>query len=228
MSWAPEAVPQSEAELQSEPRRPEVVNAAVERGITSILHFTRARPGLVGILDSSAVKARRHLPEDVRLRHVYEENAVDRSRDRRWHGYINLSVTSINVWMFEASRRWRAEAEWVILDFNPQILGDPGVVFCTTNNAYSTAHRHAGLQGFDQMFASMVPGYLGRESTRSEREPNQPTDQQAEVLYPSALSLDHLESIIVGDDETCDTVEAALANFPHHTPNVAIAPEAFK
>ena len=42
------------------------------------------------------------------------------------------------------------------------------------------------------------------------------------------LSLDHLQSIIVGDDPTCDTVEAALANFPHHVPNIAIAPEAFE
>ena len=206
MSWAPEAVPQSEAEVQNEPRCPEVVNAAVERGITRIVHFTRTNPGLTGILDSSAVKARRDLVEDVRLRHVYEDNAPDRSRDHLWHGYVNLSITAINLWMFGPSRKWHPGAEWVILDFSPEILGDPGVVFCTTNNAYRSAHRHAGLQGFDQMFASTVPGYQGRESTRSGREPNQTTDHGAEVLYPSALSLDYL----------------------HHDPKIAIAPEAFE
>ncbi len=228
MSWAPEAVPQSETEVRDEPRCPEVVNAAVERGITSIVHFTRARPGLIGILDSSAVKARRDLPEDVRLRHVYEDNAADRSRDCLWHGYVNLSITDINEWMFRASKKWHTEAEWVILDFSPEILGDPGVVFCTTNNAYPTAHRHAGLRGFAQMFASMVPGYQGLGSTRSVRDPNQTTDHQAEVLYPSALYLDYLQSIIVGNEGTCDTVEAALAHSPHHAPNIAIAPEAFE
>jgi len=227
VNWASEALPQTEAEVRNEPRCPEVVDAAVERGVTSIVHFTRSRPGLVGILYSSAVKARRDLPEDVRLRHVYEDNAADRSRDHLWHGYVNLSITDINEWMFRSSKNWRPEAEWVTLDFSPEILGDSGVVFCTTNNAYPAAHRHAGLQGFDQMFAPMVPGYKGRVSTRSRREMNQPTDHQAEILYPAALSLDYLQSVIVGDESTCDTVEGALANFPHHAPKIVIAPEAF-
>ncbi len=228
MNWAPEALPQTEAEVRNEPRCPEIVDAAVKRGVTSIVHFTRSRPGLVGILDSSAVKARRDLPEDARLRHVYEDNAADRSRDQQWHGYVNLSITGLNKWMFQASKRWYPKAEWVILDFSPEILGDPGVVFCTTNNAYPTAHRHAGIKGFNQMFASMVPGYTGHESTRSRRGLNQTTDHQAEVLYPSVLSLNHLQSVIVGDESTCDTVEAALASFPHHAPRIAITPEAFE
>ena len=228
MSWAPEAEPQTEAEAYDAPCCPEIVDAALKRGITSIVHFTRARPGLVGILATSDVKARLDLPEDNQLQHIFEENAVDRSRDRPWHGYVNLSVTDINEWMFASSKRWHHDAEWVILDFSPIILGHPGVVFCTTNNAYPHAHRHAGLRGFNQMFHSAIPGYEGRMSTRSGREPNQTTDHQAEVLYPSSLSLNHLQSIIVKDEETRETAAAALTTFYRDDFKVTVNPEAFK
>lgn len=211
MEWAPEATPQAEDEARCAPPCPEVVDAAIDRGIARIVHFTRMRPGFVGILDSSAIKARRQLPEEQRLRHVYKPNAVDRSRDHAWHGYVNLSVTTINRRMFRSSKSWHPEAEWVILGFGPEILGDPGVVFCTTNNAYPVVRRSAELRGFDQMFAPEVPwGYEGSVSIRGSRQPHQTTDPQAEILYPSALSLDHLRTVTVSDDATLDAAEAAL------------------
>ena len=232
MDWAPEAIPQTEAQVRRVPRCPQVVEAAIERGITSIVHFTRARPGLVGILARSAVMARRDLPEDVRLRHVYEENAVDRSRDQPWHGYVNLSVTTINERFFQFSQSEHPHEEWVILEFGPEILGDPGVVFCTTNNAYDdVVHRCKGFQGFEQMFAPQVPwGYYGSFRIRYGQEPSETTDPQAEILYPFALSLDHLHTITVGDDATHDTVAGILFNLRHklpRKPDIVQAPEAF-
>ena len=65
-------------------------------------------------------------------------------------------------------------------------------------------------------------------SGRSGRQSNQTTDPQAEVLYPSALSLDHLHTITVGDEDTYVTVVGALANFPSYTPYIALKPEAFR
>ena len=229
MDWALEATPQTPEEACLSQPFPEIVEAAVERGITSIVHFTRARPGLVGILDSSAIKSRRDLPQDARLKYAYEENAMDRSRDIPWHGYVNLSVTTINVSMFNSSRGWHPDAEWVIFEFKPEILGDPGVVFSTTNNAYTVAQHGRGLRGFEQMFAPRVPwGELGSVRTRRGRRPNQTTDPQAEVLYPLALSLVHLHTITVGDEGTYDTVVGALATFPRHTPDIVLKPEAFQ
>lgn len=228
MAWAREAVPQTAEDARRSAAHPEIVEAARHRGITSIVHFTRYPGGLVGILDSSAIKARRDLPGDARLRYVYEENAPDRTRDREWHGYVNLSVGAINTHMFRASRRWHPEEDWVILEFEPVILGDPGVVFCTTNNAYPVAHRCRGLQGFEQMFAARVPwGYLGSVHTRRERTPRQTTDPQAEVLYPSRVSLVNLRTITVAHEETCDSVVGALS-FYDHDPTVVIKPEAFQ
>ena len=229
MDWAPEATPQTPEVASCSQPCPEIVEAAVERGITSIMHFTRTQPGLVGILDSSAIRARRDLPDDKRLRYAYEENAIYRDRDLPWHGYVNLSVSTINPNMFRSSKEWHPDAEWVILEFSPAILGDPGVVFSTTNNAYPTAHRCAGLRGFEQMFAPDIPwGYHGRVYTRIRQRSNQTTDPQAEVLYPSALSLDHLHTITVRDEGTYDTVVGALANFPRHTPHIDPRPEAFQ
>lgn len=226
MTWAPEAKPQTAEEVSEAPRCPEVVEAAVARGITRIVHFTRI-PGLVGILASSAVKARGDLMRDTRLRYVAEGNAPDRSRDVLWHDYVNLSVTTINRRMFQYSKREHPDDEWVILEFGPEILGDAGVVFCTTNNAYEVAHRCGGLQGFEQMFAEIVPwGHYGDVHFRYHFEPTRTTDPQAEVLYPFELPLDHLHTITVRDEETHEAAVGALSHFPVD-PGVAMAPEAF-
>ena len=90
-----QVTPHGPEEGDNASRCPEIVEAARERGITGIVHFTRIG-GLVGILASSAVKARNDLMRDTRLRYVAEENAPDRSRDFLWHDYVNMSVTAIN------------------------------------------------------------------------------------------------------------------------------------
>ena len=226
MTWAPEATPQTAREVCSAPRCPEVVEAAIARGITSIVHFTRIR-GLVGILAGSAVKARKYLPEDDRLKYVYEPNAADRSRDARWLGYVNLSVSSINVHMFQFSERSHPGDQWVILEFGPEILGDSGVVFCTTNNIYPAVRRGAGREGFNQMFAPTVEGRYRVRHDRSHRESHQTTDPQAEVLYPIELSLEQLRKITVREEETLDSVDALKATFPR-CPDVECTPEAFR
>ena len=226
MEWAPEAEPQSRKEASRAPRCPEVVRAARNRGITSIVHFTTI-PGLVGILASSAIMARNQLPEDARLKYVYVANAADRRRDQIWHDYVNLSVTAINLHMFRFSERSHPGNQWVILEFGPEILGDPGVVFCTTNNIYSAAHRCRCLRGFEQLFASSVPRWNGNRVARNDRLPYQTTDPRAEVLYPFELSLDHLHTVAVGDGETRDAVVAARSHFPHQ-PKIELDPEAFR
>ncbi len=226
-NWASEAAPKSLVDAGNEPWCPGVVDAAIARGITKVVHFTRTR-GLVGILHDSAVKARSDLPFEEHLKHVYQANAADRSRDLIWHGYVNMSVSSINSDMFAFSRRQHPDDEWVILEFGPEILGDPGVVFCTTNNAYEVAHRASGLEGFDQLFAPLVPwGHYGSRRNRASRSTYQTTDPQAEVLYPYRLPLEHLQTIVVGDEDTLETVQASLSHFPHAA-NIKIEPEAFK
>ena len=226
MERAPEAMPQSRDELRRAARCPEIIGAAKERRITGIVHFTRIR-GFLGILASATVKNRRDLPEDELVRHVYEANADDRTLDERWHDYVNLSVTTINVRMFRFSQRQHPGDDWVILEFGPEILGDRGVVFCTTNNIYPAARRRQGLRGFEQLFAPTVPGWYGYPMARGDRPPHQTTDPQAEVLYPFELPLKHLHTVTVPDDHVYDAVEAALCHFPHE-PKIKSDPEAFR
>ncbi|MDE0067669.1 MAG: DarT ssDNA thymidine ADP-ribosyltransferase family protein [Acidimicrobiaceae bacterium] len=209
---------------------PELADAARERGITSVVHFTRIN-GLKGILASSAIKSRDDLPEDAYVKHVYEPNAADRSRDWPWHTYVNLSISIINLHMFKHSKRWHKDDKWVILEFGPEILSDDGVVFCTTNNAYPTVHRAIGSAGFEQMFAPEVPwGYHGSTNTRDGRQPHETTDPQAEVLYPFELSLQHLHTITADEDSTRDAVDALLANLWNlpDEPKIKLDPKAFR
>ena len=82
------------------------------------MHFTR-KSGLVGVLASGTVKCRQVLSEDEFLKYVFEANTPDRRFDKEWLDYINLSVTNINLHMFEFSQRQHPEDEWVILQFGP-------------------------------------------------------------------------------------------------------------
>ena len=224
--WGPEARPQSRETARSAPLCPEVVAAASERGITSIVHFTMKR-GLVGILASGTVKSRQVLSEDEFLQYVYEANTPDRRFDKDWLDYVNLSLTNINLHMFDFSQRQHPEDAWMILEFGPEVLGDPGVVFSTTNNIYPAAYRCRGLRGFEQLFAPSVPGRYGDLSTREGRSPCQATDPQAEVLYPFELPLDHLHTITARDGETYDAAKAVRSTFDHR-PKIELNPEAFR
>ena len=227
MAWLPEAEPQDTATAAAEPSDRKITTAALERGITRVVHFTRTR-GLTGILYAGAIKARAYLPADDQLQHVYSANAGDRSRDVAWHGYVNMSISHINVELFGSSKAWHPDAEWVILAFSPALLADPGIVFCTTNNAYPVVHRARGLVGFEQMFAPVVPwGKFGSRRSRVSLPEYRTTCPQAEALYPNQLSLDHLESVIVGDEPTYETVYATLASFPF-SPDIELKAEAFQ
>lgn len=226
MEWAPEAQPQPREQLARTPRCPEVVDAAKGRGITSIVHFTTIE-GLKGILASGAVKSRQGLPEDELVQYVYEPNAVDRSLDESWLGYVNCSITAINAPMFRFSQRQHPDATWVILEFGPKILGDGGVVFCTSNNIYPATRRGRDLQGFEQLFAPKVAGWYGHLAARADRSPRETTDPQAEVLYPFELSLKHLHTVIVPDDDVYEAVDAALSHFAAE-PKIDLNPEAFR
>jgi hypothetical protein len=227
-SRPPEARPRSVAECSRLDRCPEVVAAARQRDITDIVHFTTVT-GAVGVLASGAVKSRRLLPTEQYLDHIYKPNAINRSGDAAWHGYVNLSVSVINDWMFDSSRRWHIQdgVSWVVLSFDPEILGDPGVVFTTTNNIYPACRRAEGLVGFGQMFEEVAAGRYGRPHSRADLADSLTTDRQAEVLYPGELRLRRLQRIDVQVEEALDDIEGALGALGLRIP-VRLSPETFE
>ncbi|MEX0291094.1 MAG: DarT ssDNA thymidine ADP-ribosyltransferase family protein [Flavobacteriaceae bacterium] len=162
------------------------------RGIERVVHFT-TNVGFIGVCDSRLVKARSLLGEDDRLEHILKYNASDRSRDREWHDYVNLSISDINHEFFRWSKGNHDDVFWMCLEFSPEILSHEGVLFTTTNNIYTGVKRNPGLDGFTDMFADRVERWNGNIIKRKSGEAeNRTTDYFAEVLYPKQVSLDYL------------------------------------
>ena len=200
------ACPRGPEEIARLPACPEVVAAARERGVEDIVHFTTVS-GAIGVLAARAVKSRERLPEDQYLEHVYRPNVHVR-KDAAWLDYVNLSVTRINDWMFETATRWhiRDDNPWVVLAFSPELLGNPGVVFATTNNIYPACRRAEGLDGFNSLFAERVLGRFDAVNDREGKQANWPTDRQAEVLYPGEVPCRYLHRIDVQREDVVDTI----------------------
>lgn len=202
------------------------------RGITEVMHFTTSN-GLIGILSTGALLAHSHLSLERRLEHILQLNCPDRSRDKAWHNYVNLSVSRINGSFFNISKnRWHASKDiyWCILSFSPEIVTHPGVVFSTTNNAYPTTKRGIGTDGFESLFAQHIRVY-SKYSSRSKTTPTSHTTcHQAEVLYPDKVELRYLKKIYVGSVEILDEVTAQV-NFlaPGSLDNfdIVVAPQHF-
>lgn len=210
-----------------------IARMVAERGITEVLHFTTAPPGLVGICASGMVRSRDRLEEDKYLEHIYTPNCRDRNKDPEWTDYISLSISRVNNSMLGYSKGWHPAADiwWVVLSFDPVILTHPGVWFATTNNSYrATVRRATDTEGFADLFSDAVPwGYHGSVHRRRAHTPaHWTTDIQAEVLYPGDLSLQFLRAIYVAQEDHIDHVRTWLDILPN-TPTVPVSckPEVF-
>ncbi len=200
------------------------------RGITEVLHFTTSL-GLVGVLDSRAVKPTARLPEEKRLEFIFKPNAAFR-KDVEWLGHVSLSLSRINSQFFATSRRWHRDLDiwWCILSFRPEILTHDGVVFTTTNNKYHVAIRQEGPTGLEQLFVRVVTEYESGTIARryANMPPNFTTCEQAEVLYPGDLSTDYMQRIYVGEGTHQDEVCGQFSAVRHPIVEVAVEPDKFK
>jgi hypothetical protein len=228
MTRCPEARPRTREDVACLAPCPDVLLAAIKRGITDVVHFTTIQ-GAVGILATRALKSRRRLPRDQYLEHVYRPNALNRTRDAAWLDYVSLSISRINDWMFDTSERWHIAdgVSWVVLSFAPDILGHPGVVFATTNNIYPACRRAEGLAGFNQLFADPVIGRYSSTHRRTKLPDHFTTDRQAEVLYPGMVDVQYLQRIDVQVEDALDDIHGALGALDHNVP-VRYAPEVFE
>ena len=220
------ALPKTEKEIADLPDCPIILEAAEQRGITEVVHFTTVG-GAVGVLAAKALKSRARVSEDEYLEKVYWPNALFR-KDPAWSDYVNLSIERINDWMFQTSTRWHADENisWVVLSFHPRILTHPGVVFTTTNNIYPSCERLEGLNGFDRMFAETVSGRYSQLHSREGKLDSWPTDRQAEVLYPGQVSCAHLQRIDVQLEQALETIHGAMGALDASVP-IRHAPEVF-
>lgn len=207
---------------------PEIVRA---RNIREILHFTTNK-GVLGILDSRALKARARLKAAARLEYIFQPNAADRTRDEKYLDYVNLSISRINSWFFSRSAgSWHRHTDfwWCFLSFTPEILEHDGVIFTTTNNIYTKVKRRVGAEGLEAAYAKKITWWNGNIITRSDDLPNNMTTcEQAEVLYPGELSTRYLLKIYVRDEETADELFGQVGAVNHHAIEVKIDAELFR
>lgn len=203
------ARPRSADEIADLPEVPSIVAAADDRGVKAVVHFTREL-NLTGILVGRRLVARSLLADSDLLEVVGEHNC-DFRRDPAWSSYISMSVGRVNPHMFATSTRWHPDPSnpWVILEYSPEILGHGGAVFTSTNNAYPEVVRCEGLDGFNLMYSDTSRRWTS-DPTRGQRTDDQPTDQQAEVLYPQDLGDAFLRSVVVNTGEAFDDVSTIL------------------
>jgi len=204
-----------------------IENIIKRRKIKHILHFTTNK-GLLGVLDSKLLKSRKRLSKDQRLEFILSLN-TKRILDPGWEDYANLSISKINLNLFNISHiHWHPEARWRILSFDPKILEHDNVYFSTTNNAYPSAKRSMGPEGLESLFAERV---LGRYSSVIQRDECYmdccATCGQAEVLYPGELSTEFLQCIFVQNGEDQDDVYCQIGAVMHPRIPVIIKPEVF-
>ena len=188
----------------------------LNRGVEEILHFTTDK-GITGILATGYLSCRNLLPKEKYLEYIYKYNCPDRSRDHAWWDFVNLSITSVNRRLFGIScGKWHSSSDgwWCILSFDPEICNHDGVYFATTNNMYSGVRRQIGPHGLEAMFAPRIVQWAGNIVNRQPNTPkNQPTCEQAEVLYPKKLSIEYVKCVYVEDDENAAKFESIKAIF---------------
>ena len=132
-------------------------------------------------------------------------------REPLHHAYQRLDVRPL-----QSAGTSKDDNPWVVLAFDPVLLGDPGVVFATTNNIYPACRRAEGLGGFQNLFADSVIGRTYPVTVRHDRTgkpANWPTDRQAEVLYPGEVPCKYLRRIDVQREDTIDTMHGILGGL---------------
>lgn len=206
-----------------------------DRGIVELLHFTTNR-GLVGVLAKKALLSRFELPKEKYLESVLHVNAAIRpessaffDKSQNWLDYVNLSISEINARYFQVSKRWHINSDvwWCILAFDSRIMTHDGVEFATTNNSYDRCVRQGGVDGLEALFAPCIQRKAAWSVVRGLRQPCLPTCEQAEVLYPKAVSTDFLRRIYVREDDHHDQASGWLREFGFRDVDVVLSPQKF-
>ena len=210
-----------------------ILEFLARRGVTEARHFTTNR-GLLGALRVGSVVSRSALAEEDILGLIAINNCY-RRWGKDWFDHVSLSIQRINGHLYGiSSGRWHAGDEglwWCVLGFDHEVLAHPNVVFTTTNNGYySVVSRAKGLEGLQATFADEVTTYRGSRPqilSRASVPQNQPTDPEAEALYPRQVSTDWLASIYVPQPHLAETVHGYLEATGHSMVEIICDPEAF-
>jgi len=207
-----------------------IADIIARRRIKEVVHFT-TNLGFLGCLAKGSVLPRSRLPKEKLLEHILTLNAPFRTENepwfdktKNWTDYVNLSISDISTNLYRHSLGWHAGKNifWLIMSFDPLLMEEAGVYFCTTNNIYALTSRGTGADGLEALFAQTVPRKHGWTASRGNRAQHLPTCEQAEVLYPDGLSLSYLRKVYVGEGEQSDWVYSVLAQYGQDAVEIVI------
>ncbi|MFE6946115.1 DarT ssDNA thymidine ADP-ribosyltransferase family protein [Streptomyces chartreusis] len=200
-----------------------------DRKITEVVHFT-TNQGLLGILVEGQVKARAHLDRDAYLESIYHANSKFRREAPQYWRYVNLSISEPNHrFLRTSSEDWWANEDlfWAVLSFDPVLMTHPNVLFAPGNMAYDGITPAPGWQAAEELFGARVPKGFGQTISRMNKEPHQPTNPQAEVLYPDAVSTQHLQRIYVVTEDDAAKANAIVSASQHDEVDIIVDPASF-
>lgn len=204
-----------------------VAARARARGVSEIRHYTSER-GVMGSIMRGRLLSRDRVEGDPDLAFIFE--GVWERRDPEWVDHISMSVSQINVDLYQSSRKRFPDYWWAVMAFDVAMLDAPDVVFTTTNNVYDDVCRRApGIAGFEDMFADEVPfGYHGSVKYRpASRAAHLTTDRAAEVLFPGEVTLDSMQALYVPGRQHKRMVDAWCEVYEHPELPVLIDPSPF-
>jgi hypothetical protein len=171
-----------------------------QRGITRLCHFTRSEKLAHMLAQTQAI-----LPtQELRERYPDLLDVTDTQRLDGCLDYICCSIEYPNTWYFRTIKPHSTPfQDWIILGLDPCLVWERAALFSPRNAAaqYGSLLR-TGWQGWSALFHPEVRGagsVVRRRTLHHLR--CCPTDDQAEVLIPGAISKSYIRTVIVADAE---------------------------
>jgi hypothetical protein len=183
---------------------------AEARGIQYLVHFTQIQ-NLEGIVKHGL------LPRAEIERRGLDALGTDPWRLDGDHEATSLSISNINRDMFEAKRRERPQAVWMVLYFEPKVLWTHDCRFCFRNAAHNDLSKcrkcRRGPWGFDTMFEDEAPVFMFKgQSYRKETgiPLHCPTRVDAEVQVRGRIAPELIMGACIDRPDLTDYVRAHI------------------
>ena len=200
--------------------------AVVERGITRLCHVTPSQ-NLVHIAkDPKGIQSSVALAADPEA--VF--NPIDKSRLDGLPDHVCCSIQYPNAWYLRQVRQHsKVFRDWAILLIKPDYLWLSDTKFSPRNAAADYGRFVSkGTSAFSRLFASETQGAGGRTFPRVEDHPTfLPTDEQAEVLIPTAVARKDIAGVVVPNESQAKREIARLEILGTGFPHYFVAPDLF-
>lgn len=180
-----------------------------QRGITRLCHFMQSRKLVHVLTETQAL-----LPtEELHARYPDMLDPTDRERFDGRLDCICCSVEYPNSWYFQKVQA--ADTlfkDWVILCLDPALVWERAALFAPRNAAAQRGRLlQPGWQGWQALFQEQIVGAGGRTFARTPHMlPCCPTDGQAEVLIPGAISHSYIKAVVVKDAQQAQREQLRL------------------